>query len=43
MIEDNQAIRIFNMSKRAFLLELFKEIADAIRSKTGDTRLYEIE
>lgn len=31
------------MSKRAFLLELFKEIADAIRSKTGDTRTYEIE
>lgn len=40
---DNQVIRIFNMSKRAFLLELFKEIADAIRSKTGDTRTYEIE
>ncbi len=31
------------MSKRAYLLNLFKDIADAIRAKTGQTRLYEIE
>lgn len=31
------------MSKRVYLLNLFKDIADAIRAKTGQTRLYEIE
>lgn len=31
------------MSKRVYLLNLFKDIADAIRAKTGQTRLYEID
>lgn len=31
------------MSKRVYLLNLFQDIADAIRAKTGQTRLYEID
>ena len=41
-MEDNRTIRIKIMSKRAYLLELFKEIADAIRAKTGSSEKFEI-